>query len=168
MSHSHTFMHFLNSLRTILTNVSLTQISLIIFKGHSRSRLLAVSSRSPNSHPAHGRRAGQNSPKNWLDSLSSNRKIRWKQKESRVSINTWWLLNYLIAYQSRLTISHNHLSFQMCDMYGGIFDPRWYKVSPVHAHLPHSLYRRLANAIIHMSILYGACGRRTPFIMHFW
>lgn len=52
------------------------------------------------------------------------------------------------------------LYFQMRDLYAGLCLRRPYPIPALHAHLPHGLYRRLADAILHLSLLHGARGCR--------
>lgn len=48
--------------------------------------------------------------------------------------------------------------FQMRDLYAGLCIRGPHPVPAVYAHLPHGLYRRLADEILHLPLLHGARG----------
>ena len=48
--------------------------------------------------------------------------------------------------------------FQMRDLYAGLCIRGPHPVPAMYAHLPHGLYRRLADEILHLPLLHGACG----------
>jgi len=60
-------------------------------------------------------------------------------------------------------------------MYGGVHDRRRDSIPSMYAYISYGLYRRLAHAIIYVSILYGTRGRgasidlsnRLTFQLHF-
>lgn len=53
----------------------------------------------------------------------------------------------------------DRLCFQMRDLYAGFRLWRPHPIPAVYAHLPHGLYRRLADEILHLPLLHGARGR---------
>lgn len=54
---------------------------------------------------------------------------------------------------------------QVRHLYDGLCIQRPHPVPALHAHLPHGLYRQLADEVLHLPLLHGACGRRAAFLL---
>ncbi len=84
-------------------------------------------------------------------------------------LTNYWILHYaqpcqqpmemlcpLLTSLSQCVLTHS-LFAQVCDLHDGLCVRRSYPVPALHAHLPHGLHRWLADEVLHVSLLYGAC-----------
>lgn len=55
---------------------------------------------------------------------------------------------------------------KMCDMYGRILNWRSDSFPSVYAYIPHDMHRRLADALVYMSLMYGTRGHCTALDIH--
>lgn len=65
---------------------------------------------------------------------------------------------YVSYVQILQSYAFHPIRFQMRDLYAGLCIWWPHPVPAVYAHLPHGLYRRLADEVFHLPFLHGACG----------
>lgn len=85
--------------------------------------------------------------------------------DSNISRSKYYTTVHFQCGNSSLNIVMIFLSPQMCHLYDGLCLWGPYPISAVHAHLSPGLYRWLVDEILYLSILHGASGCSTAFII---